>query len=155
MRRHKARKARILAIASGGGHWIQLMRLRPAFKDADVIYASVHKGRPEDVGEAPYVCFRDANRDTKISLLFMAFRILLILLWYRPTRVVSTGAACGYFACRFGRWFGARTLFIDSIANAEQMSLSGRLALDHAHQVLSQWSDVAHREGALFKGSVL
>jgi hypothetical protein len=31
----------ILAIASGGGHWIQLLRLKSAFEGHRVIYASV------------------------------------------------------------------------------------------------------------------
>lgn len=30
----------ILAVASGGGHWIQLLRLAPAFAGADVHYAT-------------------------------------------------------------------------------------------------------------------
>jgi hypothetical protein len=32
---------RVLAISSGGGHWVELMRLRPAFQDAIVSYATV------------------------------------------------------------------------------------------------------------------
>ncbi len=33
---------RVLAIASGGGHWVQLLRLQPAFAGLDVAYCSVH-----------------------------------------------------------------------------------------------------------------
>ena len=38
-----ARK-RILAVASGGGHWIQLYRLRPAFDGCDVTWATTQAG---------------------------------------------------------------------------------------------------------------
>ena len=34
--------------------------------------------------------------------------------------VISTGAAPGYFAMRFAKWLGRRTIWIDSIANVEQ-----------------------------------
>ena len=29
----RAKKPRVMAISSGGGHWIELLRLRPAFDD--------------------------------------------------------------------------------------------------------------------------
>jgi hypothetical protein len=51
------------------------------------------------------------------------------LLRVRPDVIVSTGAPCGYVAIRMGRLLGARTLFIDSIANAVQPSLSGQLGV--------------------------
>ena len=36
---HETDCQRVLAISSGGGHWIQLLRLRPAFAGADVHFA--------------------------------------------------------------------------------------------------------------------
>jgi len=36
--------------------------------------------------------------------------------------IVSTGAAPGYFAIVLGRLFGARTIWIDSMANIENLS---------------------------------
>ena len=32
---------KVLVVASGGGHWIQLRRLQPAFDGLDVAYVSV------------------------------------------------------------------------------------------------------------------
>jgi len=153
---HRPRtQQRVLAISSGGGHWIQLLRLRPAFAGSKLRFASVYAEKPSDIGDIPYSSFTDANRDTKIRLVFMALKILWILICFRPHCVVSTGAACGYLACRMGRWFGARTLFIDSLANAEQLSLSARLAKAHATQVYSQWQTVAKGEQVGHHGSVL
>ena len=41
----KGDKKRILALSSGGGHWVQLLRLRPAFDDGcEVTFATVDKG---------------------------------------------------------------------------------------------------------------
>jgi hypothetical protein len=54
-----------------------------------------------------------------------------------------------------GRLTGARTLWIDSIANSERMSSSGRLARKLAHQTISQWPEVAASEGVECWGSVL
>lgn len=52
--------------------------------------------------------------------------MFLIVLLHRPDIVISTGAAPGFFALLFGKLLGARTIWIDSIANAEQLSVSGQ-----------------------------
>ena len=39
-------RPKILAIASGGGHWIQLLRLRPAFSGADVTLRALNGKQP-------------------------------------------------------------------------------------------------------------
>jgi hypothetical protein len=46
-------------------------------------------------------------------------------------------------------------LWIDSIANSERLSSSGRLAKKIAHRVVSQWPEVAEREGVACWGAVI
>ncbi|MEP0201331.1 MAG: hypothetical protein ABJ084_10825 [Halioglobus sp.] len=146
---------KILAIASSGGHWIQLLRLRPAFLGADITYASTDPALAADVGGHQFYSFPDANRQRKFFLLMQIIKIVWILLRVRPNVIISTGASCGYVAIRIGRLFGARTLFIDSIANAEQLSLSAHLACRHANLMLTQWPHLASPEGPEYRGSVL
>lgn len=149
------RHPKILAVSSGGGHWIQMLRLRPAFKGCDVHYVTVNPKCRTDVSKAAFHTVPDGNRDTKISLLLMALKVLFLVLWVRPNVIISTGAAPGYFACRFAKLVRARSLFIDSVANAEDMSLSAKLATTHASKVFSQWPDVAKKFGVEWHGSVL
>jgi len=151
----ETKQQRILAISSGGGHWIQLLRLRPAFMGADITYASVDAALAADVKGHKFYRFPDANREHKLALLFQILKIAWILLRVRPGVLVSTGASCGYIAIRIGRLLGARSLFIDSIANAEQLSLSGHLACRHANLMLTQWPHLASQDGPKYRGSVL
>ena len=146
---------RVLAVASGGGHWVQLMRLRPAFSDAEVTFVTVRSSYAGDVPGEDLRVVPDATRWNKFKLIWMALKLLWIVVTVRPHVVISTGAAPGYFAIRFGRWIGARTCWVDSIANAEELSLSGRKIRKHATKVLSQWPDVAEKEGVAHAGSVL
>jgi UDP-N-acetylglucosamine:LPS N-acetylglucosamine transferase len=152
---HKEKKTRILAVSSGGGHWIQLLRLRPAFAGTDVTFASVGNSRAEDVAPAPYRAIPDANRAQKIKLLWLLLKLSWLVARVRPDVVISTGAAPGYFAVRIGRMLGARTLFLDSIANAEELSLSANLAKRHCDLVLTQWPHLADQDGTGYRGSVL
>jgi len=151
----KPTRPKILAIASGGGHWIQLLRLRPAFVGADLSYASVDPALAADVPGHAFYRFPDANREHKLALLRQILAIAWILIRVRPRFIVSTGASCGYVAIRLGRLLCARTLYIDSIANAERLSLSGHLACRHADLMLTQWPHLAGPKGPQYKGSVL
>ena len=151
----KEKKTRILAVSSGGGHWIQLLRLRPAFAGTDVVFVSVGESRAAEVAPAPYRSIPDANRAQKIKLLWLLCRLFWLVARLRPDVVISTGAAPGYFAVRIGRMMGARTLFLDSIANAEELSLSANLAKRHCDLVLTQWPHLADHDRPSYRGSVI
>jgi len=145
----------ILAVSSGGGHWVQLRRLIPAFEGHRVTFVTVNPMYRSDVPENRFYSVNDATSWNKKGLVLMAFRLLLILLWERPDVVVSTGAAPGYFAIRLGKLFRAQTIWIDSIANVEKMSLSGRKVAKYADLWLTQWPHLATESGPHFKGNVL
>ena len=149
------KKTKILAIASGGGHWIQLLRMRPAFAGGEIYYATVDPDSAKDVDGDKFFTFPDANRERKVKLSWQIIKIAWIVLRVRPDVVISTGASCGYLAVRFGRFLGARTMFVDSIANAETMSLSAQLVQRHANMTLTQWPHLANPEGPQYRGSVI
>jgi len=149
------RGKRILAVASGGGHWVELLRLRPSFVECDVAYVTVQREYAADVAGHRFYVINDATRWSKVSLLFMAARLLAITIIERPSVVITTGAAPGYFAIRFGRLLGAKTVWLDSIANAEALSMSGRMAGKHADLWLTQWEHLAGSEGLEYAGAVL
>ncbi len=147
---------RILAVASGGGHWVQLLRLRPAFEGARVTYVTVDRGYAQDLGPGDRLCaVNDATRWNKVGLILMALRLAWIIAIERPHVVISTGAAPGYMALRLGRLIGARTIWVDSVANVERMSLSGERIGRHADLWLTQWAHLARPDGPRFAGSVL
>ena len=155
---------RVLAVASGGGHWVQLMRLRPAWDGHHVTYVTTTGAFRAEVtcaaaarGQiAPgYFVVQEANRWQKLKLVRQLLGLAVIVLRTWPHTVITTGAAPGYFALRLGRLVGARTAWVDSIANAEELSLSGKMAGRHADLWLTQWPDLACPEGPGFQGAVL
>ena len=145
---------KILAVASSGGHWVQLRRLRPAFEGHDVAYLTTDRGHRSEIGDARFYAVRDGNRTSKRELLVCALQIGWVLLRERPDIVVSTGAAPGYLAIRAARLVGARTVWIDSVANVEELSLSGRLASEKADLCLTQWPHLQAGR-VTYEGSVL
>lgn len=155
----RSRKPRVLAVASGGGHFVQLRRMRPAWEHCEVHYLSTlaDYARELEPGARLHLV-NDANRWDKIGVARMAMRVAWTLVKLRPDVIVSTGAAAGYFALRFGKMMGARTIWVDSIANAEELSLTGRMVEKYADLWLTQWPDLAGTDdnpGPRCVGSVL
>lgn len=147
-------RRRVMAVASAGGHWTQMMRLSPALRGCEVVFVStLDQGRLPD--GARFHVVPDANRTEWIGMIRLLLSMAWIVLIERPQVVVSTGAAPGYVAIRLARLLGARSIWIDSLANVDELSMSGRLAGAHADLWLTQWPHLARPEGPHFVGSVL
>ena len=70
--------------------------------------------------------------------------------------VVTTGAAPGLVALVAAKLLlRSRTIWIDSIASVETLSLSARLARPVADAWLVQWAHLARPEGPEYWGAVL
>jgi UDP-N-acetylglucosamine:LPS N-acetylglucosamine transferase len=149
------KQKKVLAVASAGGHWVQLLRMAPAFTHHRVLWLSTAPGLAVKIPCGDFRAVRDASMWDKPGLLVMAFQVAWRVLRLRPDVVITTGAAPGYFALVFGRLLGARTIWIDSIANAEELSLAGRKAGRWAHHWLTQWPELARENGPHHIGAVL
>ena len=145
---------RILAIASGGGHFVQLLRLRPAWEGHDVTYATVHAASSVDVAPDRLLTFRDVSRADWWRLPLALIDAVRILFAVRPQVIVTTGALPPLVVLVLARPLGIRTLWVDSIANGEELSGSGRHAGRVANAVITQWPALAE-PGVEYWGSVL
>lgn len=148
-------RRRILLVASGGGHWVQLLRLREAWQGQDVAYATVQPSYRAQVPGERFYCVNDATRWDRWGLLKMAAQVAWVVLRERPDVVITSGAAPGMVALRMGKLLGARTVWLDSIANVEALSLSGQKVSHFADLQLTQWQHLAGPDGPAFHGSVL
>lgn len=110
---------------------------------------------PQTVPGSRVRLVQDANRHDKVGMLKLLAGMVLLILRERPDVVVSTGAAPGYMALRIARLLGARTVWIDSFANVETLSMSGRLVGPHADLWLTQWEHLATPTGPTFAGTVI
>jgi UDP-N-acetylglucosamine:LPS N-acetylglucosamine transferase len=153
--KNSSKSDKVLAVASSGGHWVQLQRVVPAFDGFEIVYVTVLESYRSQVPENKFYCVNDATRWNKVGLIQMAIRLAWIVARERPSVIISTGAAPGYFALMLGRWFGAKTIWIDSMANIEEISLSGSRVGRYADLWLTQWPHLARPEGPHYGGSVL
>jgi len=149
------RRCDVLLIASAGGHWEQLILLKEAFSGRNVHYVTTLDGLAYEADVYPAHIVPDCHRGSGFGIVRSAFALLLLIIRLRPRYVITTGALPGLLALAIARRLGARTAWIDSVANAEEMSLAGTKARKYADLWLSQWPDVARAQGAGYAGSIL
>jgi len=154
---HEGRRLRVCLAASSGGHLEQLLRFASAFDGHEVVFVTTQalaqgdltqRGRTYVIGEC--------NREHPLRVAVVFRRCMEIARRERFDIVASTGAAPGLLMCVAAKLGGAKVIWVDSIANVERLSLSGRLVRPIADLVLSQWESVAHRyRGVEYVGAVI
>lgn len=145
---------KVVLIASVGGHWVQLLRLKPAFLDHEMIYISTKSTFSDTVEDCKFYSIPDGNRKDKKLLVKSFYKVLKIIKKEKPDVIITTGAAPGLMGLLAGKLLGSKTVWIDSIANASQLSLSGKLASIFVSRVYTQWPELA-TDKIYYSGNVL
>jgi len=131
------------------------MLLRSTLDNYDVRFVTTHAAIARQRGIERVDTLPDCNKDRPVRSLLCAFAALRVVAKHRPDTIVSTGAAPGLFCIIAGRLTGARTMWIDSVANGEELSMCGKLSRRLAHVCLSQWEHLATDPRVRYCGSVL
>ena len=83
------------------------------------------------------------------------FQVAALIWRTKPTHVISTGGAPGVLAIILGRLRGAHCIWVDSLYNSQEISLSGRIAGVFAQTWLTQWKHLAEDSGPFYRGALL
>jgi len=154
---HKDKKLKICLTASGGGHLTELLRLSDSWKQYETFFITtvpVVRDKLQTSGNIYIV--GECNRQHPIKVLNVFLRCLRVALKERPNVVISTGAAAGCMMCFLAKFSGAKIIWLDSITNVEQISLSGRMVRYIADLFLVQWPELTKKYNNVeFIGAVI
>ena len=152
------RSHRILLVGSSGGHLAQLMQLEPWWRRHERAWVSfdtpdaLNLLAPE--GDVTWA-FRPTTRNIP-NLLRNSWQSVKVLRRFRPTVVVSTGAAVAFPYFVLGRLLGARTVYIEVFDRIESATLTGRLVRPFTDCMFVQWPEqLALYDDALELGPLL
>lgn len=150
---------KVCLAASAGGHLNQLLETEAAWRGQHSVFVTTGPMPAERLREryrAPVYAVGESNREHPLQVLRVLAACIGIMLRERPDVVISTGAAHGCLLCLLGKLMGAKVVWIDSIANVERLSLSGRLVRPFADLVITQWAEVAPRyPGVEYHGALV
>jgi UDP-N-acetylglucosamine:LPS N-acetylglucosamine transferase len=97
----------------------------------------------------------ECNREYPVRALCVLTNCIKIILKEKPDVILSTGAAPPCLLCIVGKVFGAKIVWIDSIANVDRLSLSGYIVRPFADLILTQWPQVAEKYKSVYYAGTL
>lgn len=135
---------KICFIGSSGGHFEQLMMLKPLMDkyDSCIVTEKTNYGVKSD-NEIIYL--PQINRKEKsfiFKFIFIVIKSFFIFLKEKPDFIISTGALCTVPMCIIGKLFKRKIIFIESFAKIHSQTLTGKIIYKFADLFLIQWEEL-------------
>ena len=140
---------KVMFVASMGGHLNELMQLKSIFKNYD--YKIVTEKHKTTIG-------LKARYKSKISYLLTGNRkhilkyfftlpcniviSFILFLRFKPDVIVTTGAHTCVALCVIGKLFRKKVIYIESFANIETKTLTGRILYPIVDIFIVQWKSM-------------
>ena len=143
----KTEKLRICLVASAGGHLSEFLKVATGWQEYETFIVTT-KNEVEGELQKKYgkvYVVGECNRQHPLKVLLVFARCARLIFKERPAVVISTGAAAGCMVCFLAKLFGAKIIWIDSITNIKQLSLSGRMVRYIADLFLVQWPELVEK----------
>ena len=140
---------KVLFISSTGGHLTELLQLKKLFRKYDYHIITektkVNKELKKQYGKRiNYVIY--GTKDHKFSyafkLLINCFIELFLYIKIRPKYIISTGAHIAGPMCLIGKIFGSKIIFIETFANRNSKTVTGKYVYKFADLFLVQWEEM-------------
>ena len=144
------KRKKVMFISSTGGHFSELMQLKPMFEKYDHVIVtektkSHYKGLKEKYGKnISFLIY--GTRYSKLSypfkLLANCFISLFLYIKHRPTHIVSTGAHTAGPMCLIGKIFRSKIIYLETYANVTTKSVTGSIVYKFADLFIVQWEEM-------------
>lgn len=133
---------KICFTASSGGHFEQLMMLKPLFEKYDSFIVTEKTNYNISIGNNKVYFLEQVNRkewNFIFKMLINCYRSFIIINKESPQYIVSTGVLSTIPICLFGKLKGSKLIYIESFAKVSSATLTGKLLYKFADQFYVQW----------------
>ena len=143
------KKKKVLFISSTGGHFNELMQLKPMFEkydyhiitEKDESTKSLKDKYGEKIMYLPY-----GTRKKLFAYIFiytfLCFKTIYLYFKLRPKYIVTTGTHTAGPMCYLGKLFGSKIIYIETYANRNKKTATGRLIYPIADLFIVQWKEL-------------
>ena len=140
---------KILFISSTGGHLSELLQLKPMFKKYDYhIVTEKTKStlslKKEYKDKIDYLVYgtKDHLFTYIFKFIFNIFKSFYLYIKIRPKIIITTGTHTAVPMCYIGKLFRSKIIFIETFANINTKTLSGRLVYPISDLFIIQWEEL-------------
>ena len=141
---------KVIFAASSGGHLTELLKLEKLFDEYDYILATedtdVTRVLKDDYN-IKYVDYGPCKNKFKyVKTIFKNLILTIkIVAKFKPDTIVSTGAQIGGFFCYVGKFFGAKVIYIETMAKIKDLSGTGKNVYKIADKFYVQWEGLTKK----------
>lgn len=141
----KVSELKICFAASSGGHYEQLLMLKPLMNKYEsfiITEKTEYKSRLE--GKKTYYVMQ-VNRKEKfcyLKLIAISLKSIAVYLKERPDIIICTGVLAMIPICLISKLFGKKLIYIESFAKINSPTQSGKLLYKFADQFYVQWESM-------------
>lgn len=151
-------KLKICFVSSSGGHFEQLMMLRPLMEKYNSYIVTEKLGYDVKVLDVPVRYVKTINRTDKLfffEFIENIFKAFSIVIKERPDLTISTGALAAVPMMMWTKIFGGKVIYIESFAKIDSPNISGKIAYKFADQFYVQWENMKKfYPNAIYKGGI-
>ena len=138
---------KVIFAASSGGHLTELLKVQELFKEYDYLLVTEMTDVTRDLKDKYNIKYVDYGPNkNKIKYWWTIFKNLAkaigIVAKFRPDTVVSTGAQVGGFFCYIGKFFGAKVIYIETMAKIKELSGTGHNVYKIADKFYVKWKSL-------------
>lgn len=140
---------KVLFISSTGGHFSELMQLKPLFSKYDY-HIITEKNKTNDNLKAEYgkrISYLPYGTRSKLftyifKYLYLCIKTVFLYAKIRPRYIITTGTHTAGPMCYFGKIFGSKIIYIETFANRNSKTATGKLVYPIADLFIVQWEEM-------------
>lgn len=149
---------KICFTASSGGHFEQIMMLKPLMDKYDSFIVTEKTNYLVSNDKQNFYYLKQVNRHELKFIYYMIYNTLktiIIFLKEKPDIVISTGALATIPMCIVAKLFRRKIIFIESFAKINSPTLTGKLLYKFADKFFVQWESMKEfYPNAICKGGI-
>lgn len=134
---------KVCLVGSSGGHLAHLYMLKPFWKGKERFWVTFNKDDAKNLlfSEKLYPCYFPTNRSLK-ALIVNTKLAWKVLRKERPNLIVSSGAAVAVPFFYLGKFFGAKTIYIEVFDRIDKPTLTGKLVYPVTDRFIVEWEEM-------------
>lgn len=139
------KRLKLCFAASSGGHYEQLLMLRPLMKKYDSFVVTEEILYKTQIQNERMYYLKQVNRKEKTFLFHMITNLIRSLKIYvkeKPDVVICTGVLAMIPICLIAKVAGKKLIYIESFAKVTSATLTGKLLYRYADQFYVQWEQM-------------
>ena len=142
-------KKKVMFISSTGGHLTEMMQLSPMFNKYEyfIITEKTKSNiylKEEHKNKVGYLVYGTKSKFLvyPFKLLYNCFKSLFYYIKVRPKVIITTGAHTAGPMCCIGKIFGSKIIYIETLANINTKTITGRIIYHFADLFVVQWESM-------------